>query len=140
MTLAGLQATLLHYARGEAAEKVPVWRMIAALGTDLDVRARGWAARLGPLGIEADVVDTSSAVGGGSLPGETLPSKALALSAEEVGRLGHSLDELAARLRAGQRAVVGRIDRGQLLFDARTVLPDEDEPLLKALTAALDRH
>jgi L-seryl-tRNA(Ser) seleniumtransferase len=130
-TLAGLEATLGHYLRGEAEREVPVWRMIAAPLAEITERARSWAGELARRGIAAEVVDGESTVGGGSLPGEALPSRLLALRVP-------SPDGLAARLRAGNPPVVARIEAERLLLDPRTVLPDQDESLLAALQTALD--
>jgi L-seryl-tRNA(Ser) seleniumtransferase len=128
-TLAGLAATLSLYLRGQAEQQAPVWRMIAAQEGELADRAAGWAARLIAARIEAAVAPDASTVGGGSLPGETLPTRLLALP-------GLPADRLAARLRAGQPAVVGRIVDGSLCFDPRTVLPEQDELLLSAILVA----
>ncbi len=128
-TLAGLAATLNLYLRGQAEQLIPVWRMIAAQEGELADRAAGWAARLIAAGIEATVVADASTVGGGSLPGETLLTRLLAVP-------GPPADRLAARLRAGQPAVVGRIVDGALTFDPRTVLPEQDDLLLAAIRAA----
>ena len=127
-TLAGLQATLLHYLRGEAVEKVPVWRMIATPLEEIEERAKGWARRLE--GVEKEVIPGRSAVGGGSLPGQTMPTYLLALTVS-------SPQEVARRLRMGEPAVVGRIEEGRYLLDPRTVLPEEDEVLLKALEESI---
>jgi L-seryl-tRNA(Ser) seleniumtransferase len=127
-TIAGLEATLLSYLRGRAAEEIPVWRMIAAPQEALRARADSLAARLARAGAEAAVAACASAVGGGSLPGETLPSLALALSPGPGGA-----DELARRLRAGDPAVVARIAEGRLTFDLRTVLPEQDDALAGAI-------
>ena len=129
-TLAGLQATLLHYLKGEAEEKIPVWRMIATPPEALQERAKAWAERLREAGIAASVVDGRSAVGGGSLPGETLPTKLVAIEAD-------SPDELARRLRLGDPPVIGRIEGDRLLLDPRTVLEGEGELLLEAVRRAL---
>ncbi len=131
VTLAGLSATLAHYERGEALGAIPIWRAIAARPEALGARAERWRSALGPLAPGAEVRPVSSAVGGGSLPGVTLPSRALALPCADP-------DGLAARLRAGSTPVVARIEEGALLLDPRTVLPGEDEPLLEALRAALE--
>ena len=125
-TLAALQATLLHYLRGEAEAEVPVWRMLAATVAALDARATAVAAQLCARGIPATVVDAASTVGGGSLPGETLPTRAVALAVS-------SPDAFAAALRQGQPPVVGRIVEDQLLLDMRTVQPDEDQLLVDAV-------
>ena len=129
-TLAGLQATLLHYLKGEAQEKIPIWRMIATPLEAIQERAEAWAERLREAGAAASVVDGRSAVGGGSLPGETLPTKLVAIEAD-------SPDELARRLRLGDPPVIGRIEGDRLLLDPRTVLEGEDELLLEAVRRAL---
>ncbi|HLE80888.1 MAG TPA: L-seryl-tRNA(Sec) selenium transferase, partial [Dehalococcoidia bacterium] len=134
-SLAGLAATLVHYLRNEAEEKVPVWRMIAAPTSELEARARAWQGRLGGA---TEVADGRSMIGGGSLPEESLPTKLLAIPQEALGqRL--TLEDLAAQLRAARPAVVARIERGRLLFDPRTVLPGEEDALLQAIEDRLPR-
>lgn len=128
-TLAGLQATLFHYLRGEAVERIPVWRMISTDAESLRRRARSWARRLAAQGVPAQVVPGESAVGGGSLPGQTLPTFLLALAVP-------SPDDLARRLRLGSPPVVARIEDDRLVFDPRTVLPGEDRALLDAVVRA----
>jgi L-seryl-tRNA(Ser) seleniumtransferase len=133
-TIAGLEATLLSYLRGRAVEEIPVWRMIAAPVGGLRARAEAIALRLGQVGAEASVVECASAVGGGSLPGETLPSLGVALAPGAIGA-----DELARRLRTGDPAAVARITDSRLLFDLRTVLSEQDEAITEAIMEAL-RH
>ncbi|MBI3960320.1 MAG: L-seryl-tRNA(Sec) selenium transferase [Chloroflexi bacterium] len=128
LTLAALEATLQAYRRGKAVEEIPVWQMIAVTPESLRERAEGWRARLAAAGLPVAVVPGQSTIGGGSLPGETLPTFLLALVAPHP-------DELAARLRRSNPPVVGRIQQERLLFDPRTVLLDEDEALLSAISA-----
>ena len=128
-TIAGLNATLLHYLRGEAIEKVPVWQMIATPLKAIERRANRWARSAGP---SATVTDGRSMIGGGSLPEESLPSRLLTVPGD-----GPWLTEVARRLRLGDPAVVARIEDERLLLDPRTVRPDQDAALLKALKAAL---
>lgn len=130
-TLAGLQATLLHYLKGEAEEKVPVWRMIAMPIEAIEKRAKAWAERLVEAGITARVVDGHSTVGGGSLPGETLPTRLVAIQV-------NSPVELARRMRTGDPPVIGRIEDDRFLLDPRTVLPEEDDVLIEAIKIAHD--
>ncbi len=129
-TLAALQATLLSYLRGRAVEELPVWQMIAANVHELEARAEGWAQVLAMAGVQAEVVGGESTVGGGSLPGQTLPTRLCAITVD-------SPDRLARLLRAGDPPVIGRIEADRFLLDPRTVLPDQDESLLKALRQAL---
>ena len=85
MTLAALDATLRSYARGRAVDEIPVWRMIAAPVESLHERAQSWQQRLAAAGLPAELWPGASAVGGGSLPGETLPTWLLALPAPAAG-------------------------------------------------------
>ncbi len=129
-SIAGLAATLTHYVRDEALEKIPVWRMIAMPLATIERRARRWARAVGE---EASVVDRRSMIGGGSLPEESLPTRLLALG----GDGGLDVEALARRLRTGDPPVLGRIERDRLLLDPRTVLPRQDAALLRALRSAL---
>ena len=130
-SIAGLEATLLSYLRGRATEEIPVWRMIAAPLGGLRARAESLARRLADTGADAVVADCASAVGGGSLPGATLPSAGVALAPGPRGA-----DDLGRRLRTGQPAVVARVAEGRVVFDLRTVLPEQDETLAQAILAA----
>ncbi len=125
-TLAALDATLRAYQRGKAVEEIPIWRMIARQEHDLEATARHWAKQLRERGVAAEVRQGRSTVGGGSLPGETLPTWLLALPGEHAGGW-------ATALRAHQPAVIVRIEDGRVLVDPRTVLPDQEEALLRAL-------
>ncbi|MDM7999713.1 MAG: L-seryl-tRNA(Sec) selenium transferase [Dehalococcoidia bacterium] len=129
--LAGLAVTLTHYLKGEAEQKIPVWRMIAAPVDEIERRAKAWAEALGPLGA---VADGESVVGGGSLPGSTLPTKLVVIKGPTKGpSLAQSL---AQSLRANRPPVVARIEGNALLLDPRTVLPGEDQAVIEALCKA----
>jgi L-seryl-tRNA(Ser) seleniumtransferase len=133
VTLAALAATLGLYRAGRAATDIPVWRMIAATPETLRIRADALIAGL-PVAVRERVAATgmTSAVGGGSLPGETLESVGLAIA-------GPGAAGLAARLRAGDPVVVGRVEHGAVLLDLRTVDPADDATLATALARALAR-
>ncbi len=126
LTLAALEATLQSYRRGRAIAEIPVWRMIAAPAATLAARATSWQARLAAAGIAATVWPGESAVGGGSLPGETLPTHLLAIPVPAP-------DAVAAALRSRRPAIICRIQKEHLLFDPRTVLAEQEEYMLTAL-------
>jgi len=130
MTLAALEATLHHYQRDEAETHIPIWRMIKAQPKSIAGRVTNWVAKLQNQGIAARTQRGESTVGGGSLPGETLPTILLALDANNVGS---PLDELSKRLRLRSIPIVVRIQRDTLLIDPRTVLPEQDEEMVRAL-------
>jgi L-seryl-tRNA(Ser) seleniumtransferase len=106
--------------------------MLGATAESIAARARTWQHRLLERGIAVDLVPSASTVGGGSLPGERLPTTALAITQ----RPGHAAD-LLRRLREHEPPVIGRIEQDRVLLDPRTVLPDEDDALIDAVVAAL---
>jgi L-seryl-tRNA(Ser) seleniumtransferase len=126
LCLAALTATLNHYLTGRALDEIPVWRMIARPLETIEAQAGAWAARLQESGVRASVVEGQSTIGGGSLPGATLPTWLVAVS--------HTVpDALAAALRAHQPPVIARIGDGRLLLDPRTVLAGQEEELIRGV-------
>lgn len=133
MTLAALQATLRLYVEGEAEEKIPIWRMLSQSADQIGRRAEAIRASVAAAGVDAHLAIEAgeSAVGGGSLPGETLPTQLL-----RVEPLQRSPEELAVKMRRCDPPLVGRVERGAYLLDLRTVDPDDDavvEQLLKTV-------
>jgi L-seryl-tRNA(Ser) seleniumtransferase len=127
-TLLGVAATLGLYRAGLAESTIPVWVMIAVPLEELRRRAHVVAERIGD---RATVVDVRSAIGGGSLPGQTLPSAGVAVA-------GRSADRLLATIRQqGTTAVIGRIEDGRVILDLRTVDPARDSALAESVAAAL---
>jgi L-seryl-tRNA(Ser) seleniumtransferase len=131
LTLAALTATLDLYLTQSVAE-LPIWSMLGASADAMAARATTWQRRLMERGIEVELVPAESTVGGGSLPGERLPTTALVITP----RPGRAAD-LLRRLRQQEPPVIGRIEQERVLLDPRTVLPDEDDALLEAVVAAL---
>jgi L-seryl-tRNA(Ser) seleniumtransferase len=129
LCLVGLQETLLHYLREEAVEEIPVWRMIATPLSTISDRADRWRRVLQDAGVASRVVDGHSTVGGGSLPGETLPTRLVALPTEHP-------DRLASALRGADPPVIGRIENGHLMLDPRTVQETDEQALLGSVAAA----
>jgi L-seryl-tRNA(Ser) seleniumtransferase len=125
LTLAALEATI-------TGPLPPVARSLTADPAALIDRAERMVATLAAHHVSASVVASEAAVGGGGAPGVTLPSAAVALP-----------EELALPLRRGDAvrrgevpAVAGRIERGALLLDLRSVAPEDDDRLTAAVIAA----
>ncbi|HSK53078.1 MAG TPA: L-seryl-tRNA(Sec) selenium transferase [Clostridia bacterium] len=129
VTLAAVAATLGLYRAGRAEREIPVWRMIATSEPTLRERAERVATTVGE---RAAVVSLRSTVGGGSLPGETLPSWGVALG-------GRSASRLLAGLRHGTPCVVARIEEGRVVLDLRTVLEERLDEVPGAILSALER-
>jgi L-seryl-tRNA(Ser) seleniumtransferase len=130
VALAGLSATLAHYERGEALRELPVWRAIARPLAELEATARRWLALLAAVAPGAALTPGRSAVGGGTLPGQTLPTWLLALPSEDPAAL-------LASLRRAPTPVVARIEDGAVVLDPRTVLDGEEAALLEALEVVM---
>jgi L-seryl-tRNA(Ser) seleniumtransferase len=127
MTLAALEVTL----RERLLEvPSPVARMIAAGQDELRRRAGYLMVRLAERGIDGERLEGVSAVGGGSLPGQDLPTVLLALPGPA--------SRLAAALRRGEPPVLARIEAGRCCIDLRTVLRGQDDQLQDAIEAAVD--
>ncbi len=131
-TLAALDATLRAYQRGTAVDELPIWRMIATPPETLRQRAEAWVGAWRRQGIRADVVESRSAIGGGSLPGQTLPTWVVRLPSSHP-------QQDAARLRQTTPPVIARIEDGCLLLDPRTIRPEEDALLVRVVGDALCR-
>ena len=133
MALAALAATLGHYLAGRP-QDVPVWRMIGRPVDEIAAEAAAWAEQLRGAGIAAAVIPGESRVGGGSLPGTSLPTRLVAITSDEL-----RADDLAARLRGAAVPVVARIQDDRLLLDPRTVLPSQAGALLRTVSGTLNR-
>jgi L-seryl-tRNA(Ser) seleniumtransferase len=126
LCLAALTATLVHYLKDEAEREIPIWQMMVRTPEQLQARAQRWAEVLG----RGNVIEGRSAVGGGSLPGNTLPTHLFALPVAQP-------DRLLAQLRHGNPPVIARIEEDMVVLDPRTVLADQEGALLVALQNAI---
>ena len=129
LTLAALEATI-------TGPLPPVARSLTVDPAVLIDRAERIVATLAGHHVFASVVASAAAVGGGGAPGVTLPSAAVALP-----------EELALPLRRGDAvrrgevpAVAGRIEKGALLLDLRSVAPEDDDRLTAAILTAVGSH
>ncbi len=129
LTLSGVNANLLHYLKNEAETEVPIWRMISTPLETLRATAENWREYLG----DGEVLQGRSTVGGGSLPTEELPTYLLALSVPKP-------TGILRALRDAHPPVIARIGEDQVLLDPRTVLPEQEAPLLRALRKVLEKR
>lgn len=143
LTLAALEVTLQQHKDGLAQRDIPIWRMIATSSDELQRRAERWVAHFSTHGLAAQVTPIASAIGGGALPGQTLPGFACAIIqdvAEDVATPDRALHinvaRLAERLRSMRPPVIARILHDQLLLDPRTVAPHQDGQLMQSVIDA----
>lgn len=131
LNLAALHSTLLHYTKGEALHKIPIWEMISRKPQEIDEAALRWSRIIG---VKPNVIDGLSTIGGGSLPGASIPTRLLALNSKDTKM---SSEELATRLRLSRSPVMARIQDDQVIIDPRTVLQSQETDLLETLKTAL---
>lgn len=137
LTLAALEATLRAYSDDTWADELPVWRAIALTREQIAERAERLAQRLLAAGVAAEVIVGESTVGGGSLPGETLPTALCALPARDSSHATVvDAARLADALRHGEPPIIARVLRDQALLDLRTVTPQEEDALYDGIVAA----
>ena len=125
LTYAALLATLEHYRRGEALAQIPVWQMISRPLADIADTARRWAKSSG-----GSLIKGESTVGGGSLPGASLPTWLLALDSANP-------EALKAALRRADPPIIARIAGGRVLLDPRTVLAGQESDLARVLAGVV---
>ena len=134
MSLASLTATLVPYVYGEAETEIPVWRMISAHPDTVHARALAWSGAVTEAAnVKTRVLPSRAAIGGGSLPGETLPSWTLSVAPQN----GATPETVLSSLRSQPTPVIARIEDDTVRLDPRTVLPDQDETVLRAIVASL---
>lgn len=124
LPLVALEATMEHYLAGDR-DAVPTMFALHRPVAEVKARVEGWAELLRAQGIAVSTAETAGRAGGGTLPESPVPSYALVFDGD--------VETMAHALRNGAPPVLPRIHDGRLYIDGRTVMPDEDEALLKRL-------
>jgi L-seryl-tRNA(Ser) seleniumtransferase len=132
LTLAALAATLEAYQDPQLAERtIPLLSLLATPLLNLRSRAERLAPQISATDVcTAAVIEDEAYLGGGSVPSQAIPTICLALASPS-----QSASQLAAALRAGTPAVMGRIQENRLLLDLRSVAPKFDVALVEAVQA-----
>lgn len=128
VNLAGLTATLLHYIRENHLEEIPVLKMISQTESGLRLRSLHLQQSIGK---SLKVIKGFSTIGGGSMPGETLPTWLLAISGQEKSKM------IFDSLRKSNPPIISRIENDMVLLDPRTILPKYDDVLVSIISKIL---
>lgn len=136
LTLSALEATLrLARDPDHAIHRIPLWSYLNATGASLETRATTIARALTTtLGITAEAIASTACLGGGSMPGEELPSFAVRVRPPYPPPANSSAD-LARRLRMGRPAVVSQTRSDAVVLDLRAIPAEDDSRLIDAVTA-----
>jgi L-seryl-tRNA(Ser) seleniumtransferase len=131
MVISGLEQVTSNYLKKEE-EKIPIWKMISISLEDLRRRAEKISAQLNAFGISASLKESKSTVGGGSLPGETLPTIILSLNSEIPA------DNLSEKFRNLEFPIIGRIEKNRFILDLRTIFPEQEEIVIQSIKRVLE--
>ena len=138
LTIAALEATLkLFLAPEKLRERHPLYRMLSLSLENLEKRCRRVERALKkrlPAEVEVSVQDGGSQVGSGAVPVETIPTKLLSLKA-----VSRPPDEIARELRFHKPPIFTRIHKEAVLFDFRTIQPDEENLIQEAILRIFEK-
>lgn len=140
MTLAGFEATLRLYLKGEE-KKIPTVAMVFRGKEELKKQAQGLARKLRDFfkdrklrSVSIEVIQAADAVGGGTFPQSELKGYAVAVRLPEIGGAG----KLADRLRAAATPVIAGASEDRLLLHVRTLSPEDEKDILAAFSGMLN--
>lgn len=134
MVIALLEAVLNQYLYVDGYKQLPVFKLAALKKESLRKRAELAAQKLNDLQcLDLTAIDLESTMGGGSLPGELLPSAGLAI---KIKKSNSSLSHLSRLLRQAEPAVIGKVTDNQLCLDFRTIDVSDEADLFAALRSA----
>lgn len=128
LRLAALEATLTAYLRGTAVAEVPALRMLAMTVEQIEERSRSVIRQIANTSLDIELLQGESAIGGGAAPTSKISTVLIAATHQD-----YSAQELERRLRLSYPPIIGRIADDRVLLDLRTVFPDEENLLVKAL-------
>ena len=127
LTYAALEATLLAYVKADH-DAIPAIRMMRCPKEEISRRAEDVVNTVPGTKLLVEVIDGESVIGGGAAPSAVLPTSLIAVSHKQM-----NVNELAATLRGEDPAVIARVEEGRVLLDLRTVFPEQDQIIVRAL-------
>ncbi len=125
--ISSLEKVIWTYLKKEAGEKIPVWKMIHTPLVSLEERAEKVKQELKDFGIDILTEKSNSPIGGGSLPGQTLPTILLSVKTAMPSQ------SQAKRFRQENPPIIGRIEKDKFFLDLRTVFPHQDKKIIESL-------
>ena len=129
LTLAALESTLRHYRNiDREIDSIPTLRMLTLSLAHIESNAKTLVEMLENINdprLSADLIDTTSRPGGGSLPLLTLPSKGVGVKVQ-----GISANGVEEQMRNHEIPIIGRIEEDLFIMDLRTI-PDDELPIIK---------
>lgn len=127
LVISGLENVILTYFKKEAPQKIPVWQMISISLKDLRKRALKIQKELKKSNIKLNIFESKSTVGGGSLPGETLPTIVISVDSNISPHIQ------AQKFRNQNPPIIGRVEKDRFVLDLRTIFPHQDKEILQSI-------
>jgi len=118
-----METTLRHILLGEF-DCVPALRMIRMTAQEIRIRAEVLASRIRT---NVRICEGESVIGGGATPEQSLPTCLIVIETENA-----VAEE--RRLRFNDPPIIARIERDRVVLDLRTVLPEEEDAVVQALS------
>ncbi len=133
-TISALEVVFSYYIdENIAIKKIPTLKMLTISSSDLYEKAKKLINSFDKNDeFSFDIIDIDSEVGGGSLPTQNLPSKAVRVFSKSF-----SENDLEVFLRKRKIPIISRIFKGHLIFDVRTIFEDEFSLINDALNSLL---
>jgi len=129
ITLTILQEILLSYLKDEAAAKIPVWKMISCPLKEISIRSQNIYQKLKQENIPVFLNEGNTAIGGGSLPGQTLPTQLIYIKPP------CSVEFFSKELRLFSPPLLGRKEKNYFVLDPRCIDPSDDNLIIKIITS-----
>ncbi|MED9948167.1 MAG: L-seryl-tRNA(Sec) selenium transferase, partial [Peptacetobacter hiranonis] len=123
LTICALEATLRMYLdEEEAVKNIPTLNMITMPMEELERKANLLYAEIEKLNLDADVhiEECLSQVGGGSMPLETMKSRGIAITPNNM-----NVSTLERKLRLSDSHIIARVYDNKYVLDVRTIFEDE---------------
>lgn len=141
LTLAALEATLVHYVNGDYREHLPLYQMLALSVDSLEERGKELITKLeGLQGIAVSLADDASFVGGGALPDQAIPTKVVQIELKDAQNRNRFSANVSKSLRLNVPPVFCRVKDELLIFDMRSLHPGDLETLAKILRDTIPRE
>jgi len=133
ITLTILQEILLSYLKGKAVSKIPIWKMISCPLDKIAARSQNICQKLKEKDIPAFTKEGETAIGGGSLPGQTLPTKLIIIKPP------CPVEIFSKELRSFSPPLLGRKEKEFFILDPRCIDPSSDNLVIKIITSVYSK-
>ncbi len=133
ITLTILQEVLLNYLKDEAITKIPIWKMISCPLEKIAIRSQNIFQKLKKEDIPAFIKEGQTAIGGGSLPGQTLPTKLIIIKPP------CPVEIFSKELRLFSPPLLGRKEKEYFVLDPRCIDPSSDNLIIKIIKSVYSK-